>query len=368
MKTLLFLLPLALLPLPAEEAPIVLNARAEANLRLQTELVMPGTLENTLRVTGFFESAPERESTVSADADGRVSRLLVREGQTLRAGDPVLELLPLWAGADTPPRTLHAAADGRVTALHVRAGNVVAAGDLLAELADLSLLRARLLVPERLAARLTPDTDFLLRVPSLDLPPLRLRAEPPLPRADAGAGLRPVSLRLENPDLRFLPGLHLHADVVVDRRENAISVPRAALRGDSTQPVVFVRDFRVPHAFLKVPVTTGLETAGRVEILAGLLEGDEVVVQGSHALFHAAPGTGISLKEALDAAHGHEHNEDGSEITPEQTAAHDSAGGTESPTVRPAAPPWLAGYAIGVTLLTLFLADRLRRKREGSPC
>ena len=33
----------------------------------------------------------------------------------------------------------------------------------------------------------------------------------------------------------------------------------------------------------------------------------------------------MTLKEALDAAHGHEHNEDGSEITPEQKAAQEKA-------------------------------------------
>ena len=33
----------------------------------------------------------------------------------------------------------------------------------------------------------------------------------------------------------------------------------------------------------------------------------------------------MSLKEALDAAHGHEHAEDGSELTPEQIAEKEAA-------------------------------------------
>jgi hypothetical protein len=55
-----------------------------------------------------------------------------------------------------------------------------------------------------------------------------------------------------------------------------------------------------------------------------LFLGDEVITQGSYALAHASPGSGLSLKEALDAAHGHEHNEDGSEMSPDQKAAHDA--------------------------------------------
>ena len=58
-----------------------------------------------------------------------------------------------------------------------------------------------------------------------------------------------------------------------------------------------------------------------MEILSGLFPGDEVVTRGSYSLGFAGGGSGISLKEALDAAHGHEHNEDGSEMTAEQKAA-----------------------------------------------
>ena len=47
------------------------------------------------------------------------------------------------------------------------------------------------------------------------------------------------------------------------------------------------------------------------EIVSGLSWND-VVINGAYSLNHAGSGSGLSLKEALDAAHGHEHNEDGS--------------------------------------------------------
>ena len=63
-----------------------------------------------------------------------------------------------------------------------------------------------------------------------------------------------------------------------------------------------------------------------VEIVSGVLVADEVVTRGAYSLAFAGKGS-VSLKEALDAAHGHEHNEDGSEVTPEQKAAREAAGG-----------------------------------------
>jgi len=50
---------------------------------------------------------------------------------------------------------------------------------------------------------------------------------------------------------------------------------------------------------------------------------DEVVIHGGYLLSHTNPDK-TSLKEALDEAHGHEHNEDGSEMTPAQRAAREA--------------------------------------------
>ena len=62
-----------------------------------------------------------------------------------------------------------------------------------------------------------------------------------------------------------------------------------------------------------------------VEITAGLNPGDEVVTKGSYSLAFAGKGN-VSLKDALDAAHGHPHNEDGTEMTKEQIAAQQGSG------------------------------------------
>ena len=106
----------------------------------------------------------------------------------------------------------------------------------------------------------------------------------------------------------------------LSQRMEVMAVPREAIQGDHYQPHVFIKDFEIPDAFIKARVVTGSQNDQYVEIVRGLLPGDEVVTRGAYPLSFAGKG-GISLKEALDAAHGHEHNEDGSEITQEQKAA-----------------------------------------------
>jgi len=112
---------------------------------------------------------------------------------------------------------------------------------------------------------------------------------------------------------------------VLSKRENVMSVPRAALQGDAANRFVYVKDFELPYAFIKTPVQVGQMNDRFVEIVSGLFPADEVVTRGAYSLSFAGGGS-ISLKEALDAAHGHEHASDGSELTPEKIAEQKAAG------------------------------------------
>ena len=92
-----------------------------------------------------------------------------------------------------------------------------------------------------------------------------------------------------------------------------MAVPRSAIQGDASGRFVYVKDFELKNAFVKAPVVIGEQNERYVEIASGLFPGDEVVTKGAYSLAFAGKGS-VSLKEALDAAHGHPHNEDGSEI------------------------------------------------------
>lgn len=82
-----------------------------------------------------------------------------------------------------------------------------------------------------------------------------------------------------NPDLVLVPGMYAEVDLRTEERNNALAVPLDAVEG-SGDPA---RAYAVNGAgtIRIVPVTTGIETARRVEIRSGLAEGDEVIV-GRH--------------------------------------------------------------------------------------
>jgi hypothetical protein len=149
----------------------------------------------------------------------------------------------------------------------------------------------------------------------------------------------------------------------MEKREGVLSVPREAIQGGAANRHVYVKHMTIPNAFDRVNVQSGISNNDRVEILDGLLPGDEVVTRGSYSLGFAGSGGGPSLKEALDAAHGHEHNEDGSEKTPDQKAdsssAHDHDHASHGTSIREIF--FMAATAI---LAALLVVTSLRQRRS----
>jgi hypothetical protein len=166
---------------------------------------------------------------------------------------------------------------------------------------------------------------------------------------------------------KMIPGMRAEVFIITNTVDNVMSIPLSAIQGDPARRIVFVEDFNLPFAYQKVPVVLGMQNSHRIEVIKGLFPGDRVVTQGSYALSFSGGSSGMSLKEALDAAHGHEHNEDGSELSPIQKKGkqkdplHDHHGHTEGKEVS----LWLIVYAVMVTLICVFsLQLNLKRRKQ----
>ncbi|NOY00403.1 MAG: hypothetical protein GXP30_11810 [Verrucomicrobia bacterium] len=159
--------------------------------------------------------------------------------------------------------------------------------------------------------------------------------------------------------------------IVISSRADVLAVPRTSVQGDPTKRVVYVKDFDLPNAFVRVPVELGEQNEQFVEVINGVFSGDDVVTRGSYSLGFAGGGSGISLKDALDAAHGHEHNEDGSELSDAQKKDTGNKDGDSSATENAQASgsgmnKWLLIYSGIMTLLFIMSAQLLWNKRKTS--
>jgi RND family efflux transporter MFP subunit len=99
-----------------------------------------------------------------------------------------------------------------------------------------------------------------------------------------------MEIEVPNPKLELVPGMYATVVLKVERRPQALAVLTEAI-STGKKPSVYVvnREQEIEDR----PVTLGLETPGKYEVVAGLREGDLVMI-GSHS--QVKPGQKVEAK------------------------------------------------------------------------
>lgn len=308
---------------------VILTEQGVKNLGIETVTVEESDFEEVAFALGHVETIPDRTGSVSSRISGRLAELRVSVGDTVSADQVVAAVESRQPGDPPPVISLRSPLKGLVMKADARLGDPVEPDKALLEITDLSEVYAVARVPEYQAGKLKAGAKARIKVAALgdkvfDGVLLRFGTA-----ADPESGTIDAYFLLANEDGVIRPGMRVEFSILKSSRQGVLSVPKEALQGNPANRHVYVKHVKLPNAFDKVNVQTGVSGHDRVEIVDGLYPGDEVVTRGSYSLGFAGGGGGVSLKEALDAAHGHTHNEDGSEMTPEQAAAKAGAGGED---------------------------------------
>ena len=342
---------------------IVLDETGVKNLRIETVEAEETDFEESIFALGRIAEIPERHAVVSSRISGRVIGLEAQEGDALTKDQVLVRVESRQPGNPPPVIELKSPIDGLLVQSHVRLGEPVEPDKELLDISDLSEVLAIARVPESQAAKLAPGSKAHIHVPALGDLPLDGEMIRFGTSADRESGTIDAVFKVGNPGLRLRPDMRAEFSIVMSSRKNVVSVPRAALQGDASTRFVYVKHFDVPNAFIKTPVQVGEMNDRFVEITGGLFPADEVVTRGAYSLSFAGGGS-VSLKEALDAAHGHEHAADGSELTPEKKAAMAAEKSGDHHDHEEASPVWK--YISGVLFL-LLLASLFKRKASPQP-
>ncbi|MCB1096665.1 MAG: efflux RND transporter periplasmic adaptor subunit [Verrucomicrobiae bacterium] len=343
---------------------IILDENGVRNLGIKTVAVEEQEFETTVFAIGRIEEIPVNRSVLSSRISGRAIKVNAFEGDHVQQGQVLVEVESRQPGDPPPVISLKAAQDGIVIASHVRVGQPIEPDTELLDISERSEMWAVAKIPEKEASTIKIGTRARIQVPALGGDPIEATLTRFGIMADREAGTVEGIFQIPNiPEGRLQPGMRAEFSIIVGMREDVMAVPRTALQGDPSKRVVFVKDFDLPNAFVKAPVQVGEQNDGFIEIVSGLFPGDEVVTQGSYSLGFAGGGS-VSLKEALDAAHGHEHNEDGSELTPDEKAAKEGGGDGHDHEAGGKMNRYLQIYAVVISLLFIIVAQLLWRNRK----
>lgn len=145
----------------------------------------------------------------------------------------------------------------------------------LVRLSQLDLLRLVLPVPESIVASIHLREPVEVQVPSLKrtFPGVVARFSD---KVSTSTRTMDTQVDVPNPSLTLVPGMYAEANLTLDRRQNALAIPLMAVstQGDTSTVFVVTPENKVEERRVKL----GIQTANRTEVIAGLRDGDLVVV------------------------------------------------------------------------------------------
>ncbi|MDR2014346.1 MAG: efflux RND transporter periplasmic adaptor subunit [Azoarcus sp.] len=231
-------------------------------------------------------------SLAKANAD-RVQDLFARQFVSVSARDESVSRLEVaranaaLAQARLDRTRIRAPFDGIVGIRKVNVGDYVRDGDALINIEDIAVLKLDFRLPELYLGRLRPGQKLDVTCDAVPgaVFPAEVEAIDPLVDADGRAVL--LRARLANDESRLRPGVFARVRLIVERRDNVMLIPEAALipMPGQTQQV-----FRVSDGIARrVGVRIGMRRAAEIEVVEGLAPGDLVVAAGQFKLRDGMP-------------------------------------------------------------------------------
>jgi len=176
-----------------------------------------------------------------------------------------------------------------------RVGETAWPGRPIASIPDLSEMKAEIFVLEADAGGLEPGQRAVVIIEAHPERPITARVSSVDPIAKQRMRGVPVQyfraeLELERTDPALMkPGQRVQAEIILDERDQAITVPRQAICTLQGKTVVFRR---TGGGFEPVEVTLGESTLGRVVVSSGLDEGDRIALRDPYRNGAQAPEAG----------------------------------------------------------------------------
>jgi cobalt-zinc-cadmium efflux system membrane fusion protein len=370
-KRILFVLLLVVAGANAEVDParkdrtVILDEAAIKNLGIETVEAEEIDFEETAFALGRIRVAPGNRAVVSSRVPGRVLSVAAHIDTLIEPGAEAVVLESRQPGDPPPKIRLVAPIGGMVSAVNVVPGQPVSADDSLIEIVDLGEVHAMAAVPEHMVGQLKLGQKAHIRVAGFPEREFNAEIAHLGSEVDVESASLEAAFHVENPDYALRPGMRAEFSIVLGKREGVMSIPREALQGDAASRFVYIKDYELKNAFVKTPVQVGTQNDRFIEITHGLLAGDEVVTRGAYSLAFAGKGS-VSLKEAMDAAHGHPHNEDGSDMTNEQIAAAEGGDSHSHDRDTRLGPLTIFLIATNILLLVLLLGSAVIRRKGAS--
>jgi membrane fusion protein (multidrug efflux system) len=183
---------------------------------------------------------------------------------------------------------------GVISLRNVKVGNTIGPNDPTFTVTDLDPLVAYVHVPEKEFRKIAPGQNAEVVVDALSGERFVGTISRISPTVDPQTGTFRARVEVPDASRRLKPGMFARVNIVYERRQDALQLPRSAiLDADGAQSVFVVADGKAEQRTIR----TGLSNGGWVEVLEGLQGAEQVVTVGQAGL-----KTGTLVKVVGDGA------------------------------------------------------------------
>ena len=324
---------------PADNSTITISSAVENNIGVRTALATRDRFAEDLDTVGYVRPVDDLTSVVDVRAQGWIEDLRVAAvGDVVEAGDLLFRMyspeivtaqseflqalnvarpglisaarsrlqalgvneaqIDLIARRGTPQRLVdvYAPRTGVVLEMNVREGAHAHPSMVVMTIADLREVWVIADLFEDEAAAIEPGQSVHMQSRAQPGRMWHGQVEYIYPTVDPRSRSIPVRMRFSNGDGALRPEAYVNVRIEVSPRENVLSVPAEAVirTGRSERVVLALGGGRYRLA----QVRTGAEAGERAEVLAGLSEGERVVVSSQFLIDSEASLQGVALRMA----------------------------------------------------------------------
>lgn len=319
---------------------------------IQFDTIKNGTIKDEMVLTATLNFDQSKVRSVSAWVMGRVEKLYYKNlGDYVKKGAPLFDLyseelnnakqeyllaldkkklfaadavidfdqlvqsaknkLLLWgltesqiselvkAGKIKPVTTFYSTGNGYITELNVQEGDYVMEGGSIVRLADLSGLWAEAQVYTSQLAEVNKSSMAMVRFPGFAEKEIQGKIEFVNPEINPDMRINLLRVAVPNPGNELKPGMPAYV-VLKSPQRNSLTLPVDAVIRNGKTASAWIQAGK--NTFKAVMVETGVESDDRIEIKAGLKEGDIVVLSGAY-LLHSE----YVFKKGTNPMAGHDH-------------------------------------------------------------
>jgi len=270
--------------------------KAEIKIQVKTAAVIRGNITDTLTIFGVL--ALRQEAWLSSQFDGRLTEFSLLKGASVVKGQRTGVIIParrealLQASKNISDELkplleeqekeipLYSPVTGIVLNVLMHTGDVVAKGEHIAHIADLKTLDVQGEVPLQYLESVQHAKVLNIQFTNFTHPVFSLPIEAFAGSVSENQSLL-IRLKLDNPTLKFRPGMRVKISFPTQEHKQALLVTRTALLEEEGQYSVFlIKNGKT----IKKAVKVGIIQADIVEIISGVDENQIIAIDKVYSL------------------------------------------------------------------------------------